>query len=82
MSKRYDIIEYVTPHAYRSMQKRKVSVRQVERCIQAPHRESPSKTHSGNLEAEYDTEFSTLVVWYEVIGPRHAKVWSCVRRSK
>lgn len=81
MSKRFDRIDYI-PHALIRMRLRKVSRRQVERCVQQPDREGPSRTHPGNIEAEHDTEFSTLTVWYTLLGPGHIEVKSLVRRGK
>ncbi len=81
MSKRFDRIDYI-PHALLRMRVRKVSKRQVERCVQEPDREGPSATHPENIEAQRDTEVSTLIVWYERKGPGHIEVKSLVRRGK
>lgn len=70
------------PHALVRMRQRKVSRRQVERCVHSPHREGPSKTHPGNIQAEYDTESSTLFVWYEPLGEGRIEIKSVLRRSK
>lgn len=80
MSKRYDRIDY-HPHALQRMRQRKVSERQVERCVQEPDRESSSKT-SSNIQAERDTDLSTLIVWYEKISQKRVLIWSVVRRKK
>ncbi len=81
MSKRFDRIDYI-PHALIRMRERKVSRRQVERCVQQPHREGPSRTYPGNVEVQFDTEFSTLTVWYTPLGPGHIEIKSLIRRSK
>lgn len=80
--KRYETIEYWKPHAIEQMRARNIGKNQVERCLQKPDRESISKTHSKSIQAEYDTEHSTIIVWYERLSASHALVKSAVRRKK
>lgn len=78
---RYDRIDY-HPHAFKRMRGRNVSRGQIERCVQIPHRESPSKTHPSNMQAEFDTEQSTLIVWYKPLAEKHVMVMSVLRTAK
>jgi hypothetical protein len=81
VNKRFDRIDY-HPHFFKRMRERKVRFEQIERCVQAPHREKPSKTHANNVQAEYDTDLTTLIVWYQVISAGHIEVKSFVRRKR
>lgn len=78
---RYDHIDY-HPHTFKRMRGRKVSRRQIERCVQSPHREKPSETHLGNVQAEFDTDMSTLIVWYKPLADKHIMVMSVLRIGK
>jgi hypothetical protein len=78
---RYDRIDY-HPHTFKRMRGRRVSRRQIERCVQSPHREKPSKTHPGNVQAEFDTDMSTLIVWYKPLADKHIMVMSVLRTGK
>lgn len=78
---RYDRIDYHS-HAFKRMRGRNVSRRQIERCVQTPHREGPSKTHPGNMQAEFDTDLSTLIVWYKPLADKHVIVMSVLRTGK
>ncbi len=78
---RYDRIDY-HPHTFKRMRGRKVSRRQIERCVQSPHREKPSETHPGNMQAEFDTGMSTLIVWYKPLADKHIMVMSVLRTGK
>jgi hypothetical protein len=81
VAKRYERVDY-TEHALVQMRRRNIDKAQVERCLESPVSEAPSKTFPQHLEAQYDTEFSTLFIWYEVLAPSHALVWSAVRRKR
>jgi hypothetical protein len=78
---RYDRIDYHPP-AFKRMRGRNINRRQIERCLQNPDREGSSETHPDNIQAEFDTELSTLIVWYKPLAEKHVLVMSVLRTGK